>query len=285
MQRAQAPALHEQERRVGDAFMLCVAPAGYNLVDMPDCSHRGDGRKHPDLKYEDDAGNQVVMECTRLMPPDVRRLEASIKRNVVAHITRTVPGTYCLECVVDPIGRGCVSAAIAAQVVSEINGLVLSGVLGETHYLSGAFCFRNVVEDGNRIVPWLVADPLPLDLRLDDPMAIVLQGVFHRGVSEAEAKFEGYTGTRVLLFSTGQSGLDIDFHAERFRDGQGLMLTWAEIEMEGVKNIDYIYLDPESSLKSADTGMNVFTGHRYVDRPGAWFKKLWQRRGIDSLLG
>lgn len=271
----------------GDQFMHWIALDGYLLLERPDRERSSRKGGNPDFRFKDKQGKEYVIEYTRLLNKNLRNLEHFTANHIALPLHGKLPGTYTLEILVDQIGRGWLNDNVANTIYSEIVDLIQSGFHKETYQLNNGFTIRKVREDGSKLVPWLIGKILPAELHLDDPLAIELEKEFRTIVQSAERKFEGYSGARILLLGLSQSGLDYEFHAKRFKDGQGIMLTWAENEGKMVKNLDYIYLEPGISIWSGSSDnlhIKVFAGHKYTSSKAGHYPLLWQRQGTPRLL-
>ena len=125
------------------------------------------------------------------------------------------------------------------------------------------------------------------ELTIDNPLARELEKEFRHIIQSTDRKLEGYSGARILLLGLSQSGLDYEFHAKRFKDGQGIMLTWAENEGKMVRNLDYIFLEPGINVWSGSSDslhVKVFAGHKYTNSKAGYYPQVWQRRGTPRLL-
>ncbi len=272
-------------------FMHWVSLGNSKLLEKPDRERHSRQGGHPDFRFEDGAGREYVLELTRLMRKELRKLENFLQECISPRFENQLPGTYVLEIPVDATGRGKIDPQVARNVVAEISQLVQSGVLSHTQRLSTGFVLSKVREDGSRLVPWLLAPEVPYDLALTDPIARELEEEFRGIVKEADQKFRDYDGARILLIGLSQSGLDHDFHASRVKDGQGVMLMWAQDAGEDLANVDYVYVEPginvwQPTPSSSDnlTLRKVFAGHRYVNSKAGYYVLLWQRTGSPRLL-
>jgi len=275
------------ELNQGTNFMHWITLGDFRLLERPDreCISRKGG--HPDFRFEDKAGKEYVIEYTRLLQKTLRNLEYFAESHIASPLQGKLPGTYTLEIMVDHIGRGWITVEAANLVVSEIMRLMQSDIQSKTGQLSSGFNLHKVSEDGSRLVPWLIGPTLPAELRLDDPLARELEKEFHDIVQSTDRKLDGYTGARILLLGLSQSGLDREFHAQRFINGQGVMLTWADNEGKAVKNLDYIYLEPGINVWSGSSDnlhVKVFAGHKYTESKAGYYPILWQRPGTPTLL-
>ncbi|MDO8749654.1 MAG: hypothetical protein Q7K03_00690 [Dehalococcoidia bacterium] len=282
---------HALELDWANHFMHWVTLGKFNLLEKPDDERPSRKGGHPDFRFEDDAKREYVLELTRLMKKELRNLEKFLLASVSRPIGNQLPGTYVLQIPVDAIGRNWIDPQVAQETVVEISQLVRSGTLGQAQKLRSGFVLTRVREDGGKLVVQLVAPELPYDLALNDPIAKDLGKEFRSIVQEADQKFQGYTGARVLLIGLAQSGLNHEFHAGRSKDGKGIMLMWADNEGKALRNIDYIYVEPgisvwQPGLSSGETLTlrNIFVGHRYTDSKAGHYVLLWQRTGTPGLL-
>jgi len=271
----------------GTNFMHWVTLGNFELLERPDRERVSRKGGHPDFIFKDRVGKEYVIEYTRLLQKYLRNLEYFAESNIAVPLQGQLFGTYTLEIIVDYIGRGWITVEEASRVVTEIMEIMRSDIGSKPRQLSSGFTLRKVREDGSRLVPWLIGPTLPAELQLNDPLARELEREFHDIVQSTDRKLEGYTGARVLLLGLSQSGLDREFHAQRFKDGQGVMLTWANNEGKTVRNLDYIYLEPGINVWSASSNnshVKVFAGHKYTESKAGYYPLLWQRVGIPRLL-
>lgn len=282
---------HELELEQANHFMKWITTGNFKLLEKPELQRPSRKGGQPDFRFEDGAGQEYVLELTRLLNKKLKRLEKFVRDNICASVKGQLPGTYTLEIPVDLIGRGWIEPEIAKQTIAEISALLKSGTLGEVQQLGTGFVLCKVRDDGNRLAHWLTAKTLPPELALDDTIARELEKEFHKIVQSADKKFKGYTGTRILLIGLSQSGLDWEFHAQRFKDSQGIMLVWADNEGKTLVNVDHIYLEPgisvwqpEPSVSGTQWGCKVFAGHRYTNSKAGHYVLLWQRPGTPTLL-
>ncbi len=252
-------------------------------IDRPDQSQRSRPGGHPDFVFEDSKKHRYVLELTRLLAPELRRLEDTVAAQVCAPVEHLCPGTYALHIqLTDPLGRGWIAPEVLKQTVQEITKILKSGTLQNTQELSTGFVLWKARDEGHRLVPWVTSPKLPFDLTDAHPVAKELRAVFERLVEEADLKFRGYDPYRLLLIATSQSGLDLEFHAERFKDGKGILLTWMDSLCERINNIDAIFLEPGVNVWSA--GGKVMAGHKYIESKAGHYPELWRRSGVPRLL-
>lgn len=270
------------ELKQANHFMRWVTRKSFKLLERPEveCPSRQGG--HPDFRFGDNAGNECVLEITRLLNKKLKNLEKFIEGNIAMNVEGQLSGTYTLTIPVDEIGRGWMNPEVAKKTATEILSLAQSGALCESQHLSTGFVISRVLEHGARLVPWLSAPSLPAKLALNDPRARELEKEFRKILESTDNKCEGYAGLRILLIGLSQSGLYWQFHAQRFKGSQGIMITWAENEGRTLVNLDYIYLEPGISVWQADQ-RKVFAGHRYTDAQAGHYILLWQRPGTPIL--
>lgn len=265
-------------------FMRWVTGEDFSPVDKPDCTRAPRAGGHPDYIFRDSRGQEYALELTRLLTQELRKLEQFVENSISGAVQSSLPGTYILRIpLADPRGKGRIDPVVANSTVQELMGLLQSHNLKESQRLSTGFDLIRVRDDGNRLVPWVTAPKLPYDLAVDHAIAKELEGEFFGLISEADHKFKDYGGLRVLLVNISQSGLDLEFHAQRFRDSQGIMLTWAENVSRISTNVDSICLEPGVRVWEAD-GDRVLAGHKYIESKAGYYVELWHRLGISRLL-
>ena len=273
------------ELNQGTNFIHWITLGDFRLSERPDRERASRKGGHPDFKFVDNSGKEYVIEYTRLLNKTLRNLEHFAESHIAIPLQGKLPGTYKLEIMVDQIGRGWITVEMANLIISEIEALIQSGFQDKIYQLSNGFTLQKVREDGNRLVPWLIGMTLPADLHNNDPIARELEKEFHNIVQSSDRKLEGYLGARILLLGLSQSGLDCEFHAQHFKDSQGVMLTWADKEGKTLKNLDYIYLEPGINVwagSSNNLHVKVFAGHKYIDGKASYYPLLWQRPGNSN---
>jgi hypothetical protein len=252
-------------------------------IDKPDRSQPSRAGGHPDFVFEDSRKRRYTVELTRLLSPTLRSLENSVAAQVCDPLGYLLPGTYALHIhLTDPFGRGRIAPMVLRQTAQEIAKILKGGTLRDTQQLSAGFVLWKARDEGNKLVPWVTSPELPLALSDADPVAKELRAVFGETVKEADLKFRGYDPYRLLLIPTPQSGLDLEFHAGRFKDGKGILLTWIDALGQRVVNIDAVYLEPGINVRSA--GGKVMAGHKYVEARAGYYLELWHRAGVSRLL-
>lgn len=266
-------------------FLRWVTKEELTPIDKPDYMRPSRPGGHPDYVFRDSGGQEYVLEVTRLLTPELRQLEQFVGNHICRAAESYLMGTYILRIrLADPRGKGRIDPTIARSTVQEIMKLVQDGNLQTTQVLSSGFTLIKVRDDGNRVVPWVTATELPFDLADDQPVAKDLEREFHRLILEADSKFRGYSGTRVLLINTSQSGLNLEFHAQRFRDSQGVMLTWVQNTPLVSTNIDSICLEPGVNVWEAGSNERVLAGHKYTESRAGYYVELWHRLSLPRLL-
>jgi hypothetical protein len=264
-------------------FMQWMTHEDIFPTDKPDCSQLSRQGGHPDFVFEDSRNHRYTLELTRLLTPELRNLEKTVADKVCAPIEHPFPGTYALHVhLTDPLGRGWITTEVLKQTRQEIEKLLKSGALHNTQQLSAGFVLWKARDEGNRLVPWVTSPGLPFDLSDAHPVAEELRAAFEKLVEAADLKFRGYSPYRLLLIATSQSGLDLEFHARRFKDGKGILLTWMDALCQRIFNIDAIFLEPGINVRSA--GGKVMAGHKYVESKAGYYLELWRRSGIPRLV-
>lgn len=266
-------------------FVRWVTREDLSPIDEPDCTRRSRPGGHPDYIFRDSEGREYVLELKRLLAPELRRLEQFAAKRICAVVQSSLPGTYILRIhLEDARGKGRIDPMVADSIAQEIAKLAQSGSLRQSHRLMAGVELTRVRDDGNRLVPWITTPELPFDLGASDPIARNLKNEFCDLVSEADTKFRGYSGVRVLLINTSQSGLDLKFHARRFKNGQGVVLTWVQDISSISTNIDSICLEPGIGVWEASGMQRVMAGHKYTESRAGYYLEVWHRPGIPTLL-
>lgn len=246
-------------------------------LDKPDWTRVSRPEGNPDFVFRDSSSREYVLEVTRLLPPELRNVEYTVRRRVCAALESGVTGTYILEISsAAPRANVLLPKASIDDTRRELCGLIAKGLPLDGHCCRSGLSLRKVGVGGNRIVPWITAPELPPDLQPNDATARELLHEFGNCVREGDEKFEGYTGTKLLVISIAESGLDIDYH-------RCLLSGWARSCSANLRNTDAIYVDPGIRVWQAHDGRRVLTGHRYVDKHrGYW--KIYVRPGVELEL-
>ena len=252
-------------------------------IDKPDCSRPSRPGGNPDFVFEDSKKRRYVLELTRLLTPKLRSLENTVAVQVCAPVEYLIPGTYMLHIhLTDPLGRGKIAPKVLKQTAEEILRILKDGTLKDSQQLSVGFILRKARSEGSKLVPWITSPELPFDLTDAHPIAKELRSAFEELIKEADLKFRGYDPYRLLLIATSQSGLDLEFHARKFKDGKGILLTWMDALCHRILNIDAIFLEPGINVRS--WGGKVMAGHKYIESKAGHYPELWRRSGIPPLL-
>jgi len=267
-------------------FVRWVVGQDCELDDTPDARGRQSRPGgNPDAVFQDPSGQRYVVEVTRLLTQEVRKLESFASERIAVPLSGKLPGTFLLELRFPRHGRLCPD--VAASIVQQITELTRSSRLPDSQVLASGFPLRRVRPEGSRVVPWIIGPSLPYDLREDDPSAGELKKLFEEQMREADRKFQGWDGNRILLMDIGQSGLDEEFHAGKFRGGQGILLTWAESTCAQTQNMDFLFLEPGVHVwqptSTSGEMVELYAGHRYVDATRGFYPLLWCRADYPGL--
>ncbi len=264
-------------------FMRWITREDLDPIDKPDRSQPSRPGGHPDFIFEDSRKHRYTLELTQLLTPELRSLENAVAAQVCAPVEHLLPGTYALHIhLTNPLGRGRIAPEVLKRTAQEIANILKGGTLQNTQQLSTGFVLWKARDEGNRLVPWVTSPELPFDLTAAHPVAKELRAAFEELVEEAALKFRGYNPYRLLLIATSQSGLALEFHAGRFKDGKGILLTWMDALCQRILNIDAIFLEPGVNVWSA--GGKVIAGHKYIESKAGHYTELWRRSGIPRLL-
>lgn len=247
--------------------------------DAPGNESRPGG--NPEAVVEDISGERYVVEVKRLLTPEIRALEDFVNQRIAGLLNGMLLGTFTLT--IQMVGHrlGKLDRDTAASVVQEVRSLISSGRLQDSQILSSGFPLDKVHPEGNRIVPFIVGPSLPHDLKKGDPVVDKVQRLFEEQVRKADRKFAGWQGNRIFLMDTGQSGLDVEFHAQEFKDGQGILLAWAEKVCRQTEFLDFFLLEPGVHVwqvsSSSGEGPQIYAGTKWVDQPRGFYIPLWRR--------
>lgn len=264
-------------------LMRWITREDISPIDKPDHSQPSRQGGHPDFVFEDSRKRRYVLELSRLLTPELRSLENTVAAQVCAPVEHLLPGTYALHIhLTDPLGRGRIAPEVLKQTAQEIAKILKDGTLQNTQQLSAGFVLWKARDEGSKLVPLVTSPELPLDLTDAHPVAKELRAAFEELVEEADLKFRGYDPYRLLLIATSQSGLDLEFHAGRFKGSKGILLTWMDALCQRILNIDAIFLEPGINVWSA--GGRVMAGHKYIESKAGHCPELWRRSGVPRLL-
>lgn len=264
-------------------FMKWMTGENLYPVDKPDITRPSREGGHPDFIFQDSRGQKYVLELTRLLSEELRRLEAFVVKHICIPVASNLDGTYNLEIrLTDPLGKGRINRKTAESTALEILTHIENGDLKQIQHLRAGFTLTKVGNGGHRLNPWISAPEPPFDLKQDHPTAEELHNNFWETILETDRKFSGYDGFRVLVLNTSQSGLDLDFHATRFADGEGILLTWTRNMSAASANIDSIYLEPGVKVWQASDMRQVMAGHRYIESKAGYYLELWHRPNTST---
>ena len=265
------------------SLMRWITREDLTPIEKPDCDQPSRPGGNPDFIFEDSKKHRYVIELTQLLTPSLRKLEYTVVQQVCAPVAHLVPGTYGLHIHLnDPLGRGKIAPKVLKKTAEEVLKILKNGTLQDIQQLSTGFSLWKARSEGNKIVPWITSPDLPFDLTDAHPAAKELRSSFETLIEEADSKFRGYDPYRLLLVATLQSGLDLEFHAGKFRDGKGILLTWIDALCQQILNIDAIFLEPGINVRSV--GGKVMAGHKYIERKSGHYRELWRRSGVPLLL-
>ena len=136
-------------------------------------------------------------------------------------------------------------------------------------------------------MPQIVGPSIANNVTEGDPSLVELKNLFDQQIDEAESKLRDWVGNRILLIDIGQSGLDWEFHALKFKGGQGILLTWAEDKCPHTRNLDFVFLEPGVHVwqvsSESGRGPQIYAGTKWVDQPRGFYPLLWRRLGHPRL--
>lgn len=268
------------EEKQARHFMRWITNENLSPIEKPDQMRPPRQGGHPDYRFKDSTGHQYVLELTRLLTKELRKLESFVEKEICEPVESHLAGTCILHIPLDDSrGKGKITPEVAECTKEEISRLIIASKLQETQCLSTGFVLSKVRDDGHKLVPWVTAPTLPYDLSISDPIAEELQKEFEEVILGNDGKFRDYGGTKILLIDISQSGLDWEFHAQRFKDSQGILLTWVENMPQAPVNIDFIYLEPGVRVWQGNNMHRVLAGHKYVDKQAGHYICLWCRQG------
>lgn len=258
------------------------------LISTPDAPSRPTRPGgQPDAVLKDVSGKCYVVEVGRLLPPAVRNIDAFATRCIASPLEGKLPGTFTLTIDISKLVSGKLEPGQADTVVGEVNQFLRAGSLQDSQILAGGFTFTKVLPEGSRLVPQIVGPSIAHNVTEDDPSIADLKDFFDRQIAEADSKLRGWKGNRILLMDIGQSGLHWEFHAQKFKGGQGILLTWAAFKCPNTQNLDFIFLEPGVPVWQVSTesgqGPQIYAGTKWVDKPLGFYPLLWRRLGHPQL--
>ncbi len=200
--------------------------------------------KRPDFIGEDTRGVKYVFEVTRLLTPELRRVEDFAKHRIASPLEGKLPGSYFLWLSLDGMSKNGIPSGDARRIVDHLQAHLEHGTLADRFEPIPGYFVEKFDGAGHRLVPMVLAQDLAYDLAPNDPFAVALQRQFEDTVREASSKFQPYAGRCILLIDVSQTGLDMEFHALRPGRDQGLMAIWTNNLPAEVANVQAIYLEP-----------------------------------------
>jgi len=233
--------------------------------------------KRPDFIGEDTCGREYVFEVTRLLTPELRRLENFAKHSIANHLEGRLPGRYFFWLSLDGMPKDGIPSADVNRILNNVQVRLEQGTLGDRFEPVPGYRIERFNGAGHSLIPLVLAQDLPYDLTFNDPLAIALQRQFESTVREASSKFRAYAGQCILLIDVSQTGLDMEFHAMRPGGNPGLMAIWTANLPQEVGNVHEIYLEP---------GVRVWTApepgadpHVHLHRIRAGTRHVDEQRG------
>jgi hypothetical protein len=231
-------------------------------------------RPRPDYAFYYGSGQRYNLEITRWLTPEIRRLEAQLKRNVAQPLQSKLNGTYALYVPLQMFSDGKIPVNQAAKMVSDIEQAI--SLKKPLSSLSGYF-LRKVNDESHKIGIVITLPELPPYLNEHAPEIEDLRRGFNNILSEAEEKFKGYRGINIVLINIYQSGLDIDLHAGYSSEGPGIICRWLTSTLKRSTKLDYIYVTQFRVWGGGD-GNRIVT-HKYIDKPSSYYRPVWAKSG------
>ena len=149
------------------------------------------------------------------------------------------------------------------------------------------FKLTKVLPQGSRLVPQIVGPSIRYDVTEGDSSLVELKRLFPQQVDEAESKLRNWGGNRIMLMGIGQSGLDWEYHAQKFKGGQGVLLTWADNKCQNTRNLDFLFLELGVHVWQVSPGLGhgpqIYTGTKWVDQSLGFSPLIWRRLGHPPL--
>ncbi len=271
-----------RELETARRFMQRLSREDLVPSDKPDAPGRtsrpgGD----PDYVFVDSTGQRYVIEVTRLLAPGIRRLEHRVIEDVTDALSAHLPGTYTLTIDYDRWSGRVPEPVASRSILLLVQEHLTRGTLPDSLIVYPGIEVRKISDEGHALVPWLEMDD-PWDLGPGDPRWEALARAFQKLIAEANTKFKGHTGRRILIVDISLSLLDDELHACDIGGRPAPMLEWLTEGKAERENVDEIYLEPgvrvwraQAGKKISESRRRVLTGHKYLEEPRGFYVKLW----------
>jgi hypothetical protein len=235
---------------------------------------------NPDFVFVDSEGGRYVVEITRLLRPAVLDLEHHALRDVVAELGPVVPGVYLLEIDYDRWKDG-INRDDSTRIRTILGNQLSPGTMPDSLVVLDGIEITKIGDNGSALIPWLDTDD-PWDLGPGDPRWNELCADFRTIVAEANRKFTGFRGRRILLLDVALAPIDVELHGLNVGGREPPMLAWLTTGSVDRDNVDEIYLEPGVRVwrnlndgPSSQVRRRVLTGHRYLNQPRGFYLRLW----------
>lgn len=238
--------------------------------------------KRPDFIGEDSRGVEYVFEVTRLLTPELRRLEDFAKRRIAAPLDGRLPGSYVLWISMDGMSKTGMPPIDAKRILDQVEAQLARGALVDRFEPLPGYRVEKFNSGGHSLVPMVLAKDLPYELAPNDPLAAEPQQEFESIVREASSKFQSYAGRHILLVDVSQTGLDVELHVMRPGGKPGLMATWVANLPPEVANVHEIYFEPGIRVWAApepgedpdSPPRRIRAGTRFADEQRGFYVQL-----------
>ncbi|MDD4984211.1 MAG: hypothetical protein PHQ43_00280 [Dehalococcoidales bacterium] len=239
-------------------------------------------RKRPEFAFYYPSGQRYTIELTSWLTPELKMLRSFLQAKVADPLFGSLPGTFALYIPFEKLSNGRVTKTQAAQLVSEIMQICnLNTFPGMKPLSLGSL--SKVRDEGRKLVPVITcAETVYLDEasqstnELKEELSEILR--------EAQGKFRGYRGMRVLVLDISQNGLDIDYHAGISKEGPGIVCQWINSMLTTITPIHYICLSQGMRVWGGNGFRRMLTGHKYEGQTAPNYKEVWRKPGLPPIL-
>lgn len=235
---------------------------------------------YPDFIFVCD-GDMYVLELTYLLIKELWEIQCHVDYNIAASLKGKLPGTFILEIPIESLsnfkGRRIPKSKVIPLIKEiESRASTCTGSPKRKLALSSDFTLRKIEAEGSQLYPRITQNDLPPELSVNDPSATKLKHQLKEIIEEANDKFRGFKGARVLVLDTSQCGLDIEYHKE-------IVSQWCKGIEHQILNFDYVCLDPGAPMWQGSNGARALTGHQGVGKHIGNCKEVWRREGLPKL--
>jgi hypothetical protein len=238
-------------------------------------------RSRPDFAFYYDHGLKYTVELERWLPSFIRKIDNQANNYLSKILPNNIPGTFIWMLPIEQLSNGELPIPKAKNTLSEIKRIALKLTLQQSHQLSEGILSK-VSNSGSRIVFQLTMKE-PVNIAFSPRLMRSLKKFLDNTLQKAEKKFYRYRGVRILLLHIEQSGLDIDYHANKSKYSDGIIRNWLQNRMKDSTRVDYVCVSQGMRVwHGAD--VRIITGHKYIDLPMPNYKDVWRRTGFPSIF-